>query len=298
MKSAWHVGVSFSVLAAAVACGGEALDAGSSGSGGAGASIVFSGSGGVSGSGGGAVSGSSGKGDVIPPCEDGEGGLLFSCIPPVWPDDEVCDSGAELDIKGTWVGQVLGDSLGPFSSNEVTLTIEGLNQDGAPCGTIVFGEGEPLPLATDAAAIYPPESTGLTPPPWEDDEDGKSWGVLPGAPQSVINASVSEKRLTFEYGRYEPWRDWCKLQTPTQHFDGSYGHIPESTKLVDGKCFIGDEEISCDVVYMRGSVRCYCDATSCDAATTDLLTTVDLYVHDDEMDGMLDDRTIFLERAP
>jgi hypothetical protein len=210
----------------------------------------------------GGSAGSAGAGDaggVGPPRDAGP-----------WPDPTLCPSGGGSPLTGTWVGYVENHTF-PSGSDAVRLTIRGAS-DGWFCGAIRFGADRPQPPpATNPDIGYPPEL------------DPVYFVSMPfeGFAHTLINGSVSGKRVKFQARLNELWKGWCALQTPYQLNDSDiYMCLPGWAAMTgstspDG----GDAAAGCVMIdpdkrqqvpvdcgkldLCRNHVVCTCDATSC-----------------------------------
>jgi len=122
MKNSWWVPCSVLQIAAFVAaCGGQAIDVGSNGSG---------------------AAPSTSASQSLPP-----GDPL-----PVWPDPTTCQPGPTT-VSGTWTGYVQGTRPSGVPNTDFKITLGGA--DGALCGTLLFGEAMDFAPPTDPKAGYP-----------------------------------------------------------------------------------------------------------------------------------------------
>ena len=122
MQNSWWVPCSVLQIAAFVAaCGGQAIDVGSNGSGAAPST---------------SVSQSLPPGDPLP----------------VWPDPTTCQPGPTT-VSGTWTGYVQGTRPSGVPNTDFKITLGGA--DGALCGTLLFGEAMDFAPPTDPKAGYP-----------------------------------------------------------------------------------------------------------------------------------------------
>ncbi len=73
-------------------------------------------------------------------------------------DDTCVPGGPTSSVVGSWLGH-FDDYAFPSGSNEIRIDVTDANpaqMPNFPCGTIVFGGGDPPPLPTDPTAFYPP----------------------------------------------------------------------------------------------------------------------------------------------
>jgi hypothetical protein len=130
-------------------------------------------------------------------------------------------------------------------------------------GTVKLGNGTPPPPPTDPNVGYPADLVGPGPL-----IIGPANYVAEGFSYSMLDATISGRRLQFRVGLWELWRDWCALQTPV---DTSGGCLPNWGSMIsgDGKsCALGNpntgqyEPVDCGKLVLCGgiSMTCRCDA--------------------------------------
>lgn len=255
------------VLAAALsACGGQALDVGSNAADAGGASN-----------------------------SDTSGGGSAAAAPlrplPDWPSCEADGSAA----AETWTGYVQGNSSLP-AQGAFTLTLQ--HNGSQVCGSLVFGEpAAPLPAATDPKASYPPDVDYRT---------AEQRGIA-GFAYTLLDAKITGSRLQFRLTFAEPWQSWCELQTPYQDDNqrAGYNCLPNEgvRALSSDDCELTGPgpslAISCAQANLCNLTNvCQCNAERCMAAFDLLSPNGDFQLDADQAQGMLGDRTAYLQRAP
>lgn len=186
-------------------------------------------------------------------------------VPPggTWPPTEGCDTDPEFEyLLGTWKGELEDFFLQPVTT--LTVVINGASSHGM-CGTVTWGEGEPLPPATDPDAAYPSSA-------YFDGYAG-SPAILPPVqayPYSIAQGAARDKTVRFATGMFDPWRSWCDLQTSYPAQSDSYQCIPDSPQYATNydteTCSVGSQSYSLFRCYACAlSHICRCDAFGCDA---------------------------------
>ena len=187
---------------------------------------------------------------------------------PAWPSAADCVADDSLAISGTWHGYV---ELAQSPWDDLTLTIQGKDQAGNPCGTLTMGEGSVPAPATDPDAGYLADTSNssLAIP-------AIIRSAPPGDPLDILNVTFDGTRLTFSASYQEPYRSWCQLQTSYQYAENSpdsCGCLPGwSGGGSDAGCYLIDpttnasESVSCPKMGLCGASVCSCNATGCDAS--------------------------------
>jgi hypothetical protein len=311
------------VIALCAGCSGERLDLGETGASGQGGAWGHGGTAGSSGqaeSGQGGAAGSSGSGSggwgasgggssgageggaACEPRETDDPNLLRYLVQPEWPDSEECVPGTLPNLEGIWEGLVQGEPLGPFSGHEVTIEIVGSNATGQPCGSIRFGADTELPPPGDPDDFYPPGAEEVL----HSDPFGLGpslVGPLEGSAYTIQEASVDGARLNWDVAIEEPYRGWCALQEPvpselvTQDCFNCIGEESGETSWSVGgsSCSLAGKSLSCFRLGMCLNGLCWCSADECEARNITRLS-FDILLDDDEMQGVVGDRALFLER--
>jgi hypothetical protein len=236
----------FFISLLSMACGAESLDVGDTDAGATGAT------GGANGSG-----GSGPRGTPIPR----------------WPARTECVPSSDLEIVGTWEGEVRNFSFRTLVP--LRLEILGASEDGGVCGTLRWGEGAPPEPVTDP-------SRG-----WPDDErlgfPGPAAFFYEGATYTLLEGVVRDNNVRFQVNSAELWKDWCALQTPYLHTmstgNGTYQCLPDYQELHMGPagptatpspCTL--EQASGPSILIDGGLCricsapiCVCDETKCGA---------------------------------
>lgn len=131
-----------------------------------------------------------------------------------------CSMPAPDFVAGTWIGQF--DTLRlPSGSNALRIDVKGYSaQFDGVCGTVVFGEGEPLPATTDASK-YPP---GISGNPARDASmtvregfpyeiaGGGSIRVDAGADNIPSFSGLRGNHLEFPIFARQIFNAWCEMQ--------------------------------------------------------------------------------------
>jgi hypothetical protein len=155
------------------------------------------------------------------------------------------------DFIGEWLGQArepLASGLGPgqvapayvfpSGSSRISLTIEERpdSTDAAGLGgTIIFGDGEPLPPPKNPAIGYPEGFDFKSYLSYDEETDvienySDDLPPLEGydyeLESSSINEGVADGVLRLRYKTWSFLDPWCELQAPHEQPDGSYSALP------------------------------------------------------------------------
>ncbi|HMR09707.1 MAG TPA: hypothetical protein PKA88_28215 [Polyangiaceae bacterium] len=230
--------VGFSILC----CGGQTLDVGSDG-----ANAPITGSGG-------------GGGNASSACE------YAPSAPATWVDPADCVVSTDSPLVGTWVAEVVAHP----QVETLTLSIEGIGAAGELCGSVSYGAGPPLPVPQDPSAAFPPSSAH-----YQTGQGGNpsSWGPIRGASYSLVETVLNPPFVEFDTLLFEPWRDWCALQTSFSWGNASLcGCLPNlPVTMVSGRCYLQHGEASveypCAQVTLCSTANvCECTSAGCTAA--------------------------------
>src|SRR5262249_39777775 len=109
-------------------------------------------------------------------------------------------------------------------SSSVRIDFGGAASAGGVCGTVVFGEGEPLPLPTDAAALPPGGSLDLVQVGHGLREGFAYQFVVPGPYPELdsgiaspdLESSIVGRRVRFTVNLLQFFNAWCNLQPAYQ----------------------------------------------------------------------------------
>jgi hypothetical protein len=164
-------------------------------------------------------------------------------------------------LVGIWAAVVGAQTL--------TLTIEGIGAAGELCGSVSYGAGPPLPVPLDPTAAFPPASAQ-----YQTGQGGNpsSWGPIPGASYSLAETMVNPPFVEFDTFLFEPWRDWCALQTSFSWGNGLCGCLPNLAGGMDsGGCYLqhGEArvEYACAQLNLCNMANvCECTSAGCTAA--------------------------------
>lgn len=186
-----------------MACGAESLDVGDTDAG------VTGGTGGANATGG---AGGGPRGTPIP----------------IWPTPTDCVASSNLDIVGTWEGEIRDFSFRTLVP--LRLEILGASEEGdigGVCGTLRWGDAPPPAPVTDPARGWP-----------DDERLGFESPVAffyEGATYTLLEGVVRDNTVRFHVNSAELWKDWCALQTPYLHTlstsNGIYQCMPDYQEL-------------------------------------------------------------------
>jgi len=200
-------------------------------------------------------------------------------------------TGASLaDYVDEWDGYTEAHQF-VSGSDRIRLKIGG---DGT--GTLVLGESQTYPPATDPNLGYPP------------DEDAMAATIKPsmfraGMEYPLHGVKVESKRIRFTVSTNDFYKTWCELQTPVPttsnpdvYFCGPDGY----SGTPDGMCFRGDTgaPVSCaKAALCRGNSVCACTATSC-TSNTDSSVQFDAALREQGtlLEGTFNNATVRFER--
>lgn len=194
----------------------------------------------------------------------------------VVPAEGACSLAADPAFAGTWQGQTEDFYFNTVAKWRVEIT--GQTSDGAPCGRVVLGEGEPPAPAVDPESRYPDASSGY-PKNFGQGGAPAGWGPMPGAVYTILESGVREQTLRLRISPSELWRGWCALQTP----DASGLCLPngvitagpganERTITTPRGSFVHPAD---QVALCLQALVCSCDETDC-GATDNSEVTFDL----------------------
>lgn len=216
---------------------------------------------------------------------------------PSWPDPSACVAASNLPLTGLWNGyQENAPTTDPF--NHIRLDIHGASEAGGLCGTMTIGTGSPPPPATNADIGYPPGLQG----------GGGGPPFIEGFPFTLIDGTVDSDRVRFNVAYNEPWRGWCRLQTPVadEVNPGDYHCMPNWGSVGDGSghCWIIDphsnQRVSVDcgkLMLCSSQPTCTCNATACDANDGFNVGTFDIHFDAASGDGSASNQRVRFFRA-
>jgi hypothetical protein len=199
-------------------------------------------------------------------------------------------TGASLaDYVDEWAGYTEARELVP-GSDRIRVRIGGDGQ-----GTLMLGEPQTYPPATDPDAAYPPG------------EDPMLFGLAsalfrPGMEYPLHGVKVESKRIRFTVSMNDFYKSWCELQTPVPtnnpdvYFCGPNGF----SRADDGTCIAADTgaPVSCAKAIMcTAGMICACTATSC-TANTDFSVQFDAALREQgtSLEGTFNSGNVRLER--
>lgn len=199
-------------------------------------------------------------------------------------------TGASLaDYVASWEGYTEASQL-VFGSDRVRLRID---RDGQ--GTVIFGESQTYPVATDPNVGYPPN---------EDQMQAviKLIEWRPGMQYPLHDAKVENKRIRFTLMQTDFYKTWCELQTPVETDQGGFYSCSTGgfSRDPSGVCSTSrGEVIDCSKAMLCIGVPrvCTCTETSCTSAQ-DSFTQWDAALRDNgkSMEGTFQGVTVRLER--
>jgi hypothetical protein len=170
-----------------------------------------------------------------------------------------------------------------------------LNGDGT--GTVVLGESQTYPAATDPDVGYPADEDLMT-------VATKTGRYRAGFEYPVHDVIVESKRIRFKIAPNDFYKGWCELQTPVVSVDqaGIYSCGPNGfTQTTPGTCIGNDNKaINCTkAILCTGPFTCQCTATSC-TASDNSATIFDgaLYDSGTTLQGSFNSATVRMERKP
>jgi len=124
------------------------------------------------------------------------GGVADTESPPLLPIGPSPD--ASSVTEQVWIGHLVNHQL-PDGSDALTMTLD-FAPGGQVTGSLLFGDGTLLQPPTDPNVGYPPGNTGAA-------------TLVEGFPYTILNGILNGSRFTFHVSEYEPWTQWCALQT-------------------------------------------------------------------------------------
>lgn len=169
-------------------------------------------------------------------------------------------TGANLaDYVDQWDGYTEAREF-VFGSDRVRLTIAGDGQ-----GTLMLGEAQAYPAATNPDVGYPPNEDYMLA------IDNIS-SFRPGFEYPVHGVKVESSRIRFNVSLYEFFGSWCRLQVPVPsggspgvYFCGPDGYHSTAVGMCAWQGADGmDKPIDCSKAALCAGPRiCVCTATSC-----------------------------------
>ena len=183
-------------------------------------------------------------------------------------------------LVGTWIGYLEAHQFAS-GSDAVKLVIT----DGAPSGSVAFGQGSPPPPASDGDVGYPPGSAYGSFVP--------NMYLHEGFEYSLLEGSVSGDRVRFAIDFGELWTDWCTLQTPYEWGPDHYECLPNwGHEGSDSGCAqidpVTNEKVPVDcgkLALCNSGGVCGCTATGCAVKQSRPGIELDLDHQASELDG-------------
>lgn len=199
-------------------------------------------------------------------------------------------TGASLaDYVDEWDGYTEAHEFVP-GSDRIRVRIGGDGQ-----GTLVLGESQTYPPATDPNVGYPPDEDGMS-------STFKKLMFRAGMEYPLHGVKVESKRIRFTVSMNDFYKSWCELQTPVPtgtpdvYFCGPNGY----SGTPDGMCFVSDTgaPVNCAKASLcTGPMVCSCTATSC-TANTDYSVQFDAALREQGtlLEGTFNNATVRFER--
>jgi hypothetical protein len=138
-------------------------------------------------------------------------------------------------LSGTYTGYIQSFMF-PDGSDTVVMTLAFAGS--TVTGTVYFGNGSPLPPATDPNVGYPPGFTGSDTVPLE------------GFEFTALGGTYTAPRVQLSIQSTEMWKQWCEIQTMIYPFDngtndGGCGPLIRYSCLPNGETQGGGSGTSC-----------------------------------------------------
>jgi hypothetical protein len=202
---------------------------------------------------------------------------------------------------GIWEGYSEDFLFKPL--DKYRIEVAGVDETGSLCGSVVFGDSEPLAPATDPEGAYPP---GADPVELKGHGIGELW---PGATYSILAGAEREPVLRFQVSPQEVMKSWCELQSVYPSSNG-YGCLPGSGFGVSWDAATG--ATSCTATNADGTelqttaARCYqcasectCSESSCTSKTEhSIVFDLTLSQDENELTGVVGSTSLRLTRVP
>lgn len=213
---------------------------------------------------------------------------------------QACSEDGNVDLGTSVTGAVLSDYVDEwdgyteatqlvFGSDRIRVRITGDGQ-----GTLVLGESQTYPPATDPNVGYPPNEDPMS-------ARVKQGAFRPGMEYPLHGVKVESKRIRFTISANDFYKSWCELQTPVPTEDPNFFFCGPSgyTGSPEG-CFAGDTGTPIDcgkAALCAGPGVCACTATSC-TSNQDYNTQFDAALREDGtlLEGTFHNVTVRLER--
>ena len=214
---------------------------------------------------------------------------------------QACAQNGKVDLGTTVTGASLADYVDSWDgyteahefvpgSDRIRVRIGG---DGE--GTLVLGESQTYPPATDPNVGYPPG---------EDAMSAILAGKMfrPGMEYPLHGVKVESKRIRFTVSMNDFYKTWCELQTPvpTSNPDVFFCGPDGYSGNAQGMCFFGPANTPVDcgkATLCTGNLVCTCTATSC-TANEDFSIQFDAALREQGtlLEGTFNNATVRLER--
>lgn len=199
-------------------------------------------------------------------------------------------TGASLvDYVDEWEGYTEAVSFVP-GSDRIRLKIGGDGQ-----GTLVLGESQTYPPATDPNVGYPPAEDPMM-------AIIKQSMFRPGMEYPLHGVKVESKRIRLTVSPNDFYQSWCALQTPVPTTSpGVFSCGPDGySSTPEGTCVAANTGAPIDcgkAALCIGPRVCVCTATSC-AANQDYSVSFDAALRDEGslLEGTFNNATVRFER--
>lgn len=213
---------------------------------------------------------------------------------------QACGEDGKVDLGTSVTGAVLSDYVDEWNGyTEATQLVFGsdrirvrITSDGQ--GTLVLGESQTYPQATDPNVGYPPNEDPMS-------ARVKESMFRPGMEYPLHGVKVESKRIRFTVSTNDFYKSWCELQTPVPTDDpGVFYCGPNGFSGTADGCFAAGTEAPIDCAKAAlciGGHVCTCTATSC-TANLDSNTQFDAALREDGtlLEGTFNNVTVRLER--
>ena len=123
-------------------------------------------------------------------------------------------------VAGSWRGTFDAYAL-PSGSSSIRVDVRGAQTPGGLCGTVVFGEGDPLPLPTDVSAPPPgAQSIGIGTPFSRAPREGFVYEFYAFGPRTGFDGgsltseppAIEGQRIHFSVNALQIYKAWCNMQ--------------------------------------------------------------------------------------
>ena len=195
-----------------------------------------------------------------------------------------CAQLKSVGATGTWEGYSEDFLFKPIDKYRVE--IGGMDETGSLCGSVTFGDADPLPPATDPEAAYPSGRDIV-------ELKAGIFELWPGATYSITDGAERDTVVRFQVSAQEVMNSWCALQTVYPGGLGQeYGCLPGNGYSISwdpatqqGSCSVTNPDgtqlqTTAALCYQCGS-DCACSESSC-TSRMDRSVVFDLTLSQDE----------------